>query len=265
MMKTEHCLWVTILYFFFLGGCVKSPSTIPLPPSYKISNSLSQVELEYYNDSFDKMRDELWERAGYINDPEILENFKLADLSIKDGKVKITTGKYFFSKGGLATKYTIRGDFDIQVDCTMNCVDGLSFMDQLVIFLIADKTRDIQNVDSVIIGSGRIGGRSFNTIFSGQTRNGYYYLGSWQKIGNFDGTLRIVRLGKNVSTFFMQKNSGKWNKIYTFESNPNNIIAGFKVQNYSGKRKDISADDVASAVFDNFKINAAQGIVEKDI
>ena len=46
-------------------------------------NSLPPNELAYYNDSFDTMREDLWNKAGYINLEEQMQNFKLADMRIE--------------------------------------------------------------------------------------------------------------------------------------------------------------------------------------
>ena len=58
---------------------------------------------------------------------------------------------------------------------------------------------------------------------------------------------------------------GKWEKFNTFPFTENNMLIGFRLQNYFGKRTSIQAKDSIIAEFDNFKINAAQEIIEEEI
>ena len=97
----------------------------------QVKNGLQQDELTYYSDTFDKIREDLWDRAGYLYREEQRQNFKPADMRFVDGKLIIRTQTGSFSKGGIASRYVLRGDFDIQLDCQMDLLKGISGMDQL--------------------------------------------------------------------------------------------------------------------------------------
>ena len=54
-------------------------------------------------------------------------------------------------------------------------------------------------------------------------------------------------------------------KVDTFSFTENNMLIGFRLQNYFYKRTSIQAKDSIIAEFDNFKINVAQEIIEEEI
>jgi hypothetical protein len=261
-MKKIHALIIPVFLVVSLSS-LKGCATEPI--SFKIENGLSQDKLAYYNDSFDNLRDDLWEKAGYAPDKGKLANFQLADVRIVNGKLRVQTKTGCFSTGGLATKYRFKGDFDVQVDCHMDFLEGFYQMDQVVQFVAFDKTKGIKEMEGVMLGLAKKGFRDFKSIYSGQIRKQKYLNNTWHKIGNFDGNLRIVRIGNRTSTFYKNKDSTKWKKINTFQSAMNEVIVGFRLRNFSIERTYITARLSVSAKFDNFRINAAQGIIEEDI
>jgi hypothetical protein len=230
-----------------------------------IEKSLPQSELEYYNDSFDKIRDDFWDRAGYLWREEQIQNFKLADMRFENGKLFISTKTGSFSKGGLASKYAFRGDFDIQLDCRINFLKGTSGMDQLLNFLVIDKSGKIGKASVVVINLTMGEGSYQGWLGTGALINGRWNKGGSQKIENFDGTLRILRKGKNISTLYKKKRATAWNKMHTFRANDNDLVFGFQVRNFFNKRTTIRATQSISAEFDSFRINAAQEIIEEEI
>ena len=94
MRKTKP-FHIVILAAFLLSflGCVTDTGSL------KIEKSLPQSKLFYYNDSFDKFRTDLWEKAGYIPNTAQETNFKLAKMRIEDGKLRVETEAGCFSKG----------------------------------------------------------------------------------------------------------------------------------------------------------------------
>ena len=260
MRKTKP-LQIVILAGFLLSflGCVTDTATL------KIEKSLPQNKLAYYNDSFDKFRTDLWEKAGYIHNKAQEANFKLADMRFENGKLWVQTESGSFSTGGLGSRYTIRGDFDIQVDCQIDFLEGIHDMDQLVAFAAIGKEKEIGRDDTVSLGLLKKGGRDLSTIFSSARENGRLYPGKWHKIESFDGSLRIVRIGDETRTLFQEKGDPDWKKMDTFRFTPRNIMLGFKLQNFVLNRASITARSPITATFDNFRINAAEEIIEEDI
>ena len=254
-------LHIIILAAFFLSflGCVSDTA------SFKIGKSLPQSKLAYYNDSFDKLRTDLWEKAGYIPNEAQKANFKLARVGVRDGKLSIKTETGCFSKGGVGSKYALRGDFDIQVDCQIDFLEGVYDMDQLVALTVIERGKEIETMNSVFLCLIKKGGRDFNTILSGFRKNGRVYRGDWHKIKNFDGTLRIVRIGERISTLFKRKGDPQWKRINTFQSTPKDVMIGFSLVNFTVIRTSITAKSPITATFDNFRINAAEEIIEEDI
>ena len=260
MRKTKP-LHIVILAAFLLSflGCVTDTATL------KIEKSLPQKKLTYYNDSFDKFRTDLWEKAGYIPNTAQETNFKLAKMRIEDGKLRVETEAGCFSKGGLGSKYGLRGDFDIQMDCQIDFLEGVYDMDQLLTLLVVERGKELKTMNSVSLCLLKKGGRDFNTIFSGFRKNGRFHRGNWYKIGNFDGILRIVRIGDRISTLFKRKRDAEWKKMDTFQSTPNDVMIGFSTCNFTPIRTSITAKTPITTTFDNFRINAAEEIIEEDI
>jgi len=165
----------------------------------------------------------------------------------------------------LGSRYAIRGDFDIQVDCQIDFLEGIHDMDQLVVFAAIGKEKEIGRDDTVSLGLLKKGGRDFSTIFSSARENGRLYPGKWHKIESFDGSLRIVRIGDETRTLFQEKGDPDWKKMDTFRFTPRNIMLGFKLQNFVLNRVSITATASITAAFDNFRINAAEIIIDDEI
>ena len=262
-MSNKKAFFISgFLLLAFLGELL-SCATDKAP--LQITNSLPQNELAYYNDSFDTIREDLWNKAGYIALEEQMQNFKLADMHIANGKLIIRTKPGSFSKGGLATKYALRGDFDVQMDCRIDFLKGESGMDQFMNILVIDKSGKIGKGSAVVINL-RMGDSSFQGWLGSEAFiNGLRIKGSSQKTENFNGTLRILRTGSDISTLYKKRGAYGWKKIHTFLINRNDMLFGFQVRNYFNKRTFIWGTNPISAEFDNFRINAAHEIIEEEI
>jgi len=261
-MKRIKALFIGIFLVAFSGffqGCVTDTASL------KIEKSLPQNKLTYYNDSFDKLRTDSWEKAGYVYNKEQEANFKLAKMRIRDGKLWVQTETGCFSKGGLGFKPGLRGDFDIQVDCQIDFLEGVYNMDQLLTLLVMDPGKPIGVGDFVLLRIGKDGGNDYAEILSASMNNGKYHPGNSHDIGNFDGTLRIVRIGSKITALYRAKGDKGWKTLDTFWSTSNDLGFGFLLQNFARKRTSITAKASITATFDNFRINSAEEIVEEDI
>ena len=228
-------------------------------------NSLPQNELVYYNDSFDKMREDLWDRAGYLYREEQVQNFRQADMRFENGKLIIRTQTGSFSKGGLSSKYVLRGDFDIQLDCRMDFLKGISGMDQVFALAVFDKSLKKGKISNASIGLAMKEKSDLGYLFSNSFINGKRREGNSQKIENFNGTFRILRNGKTISTLYKINSAAEWNRLSTFRVTDNDMLIGFQVRNFFGNRATIQANHSISAEFDSLKINAAREIIEEEI
>ena len=260
--KTRLIIGIFILAFF---GAFLSCATDKAP--LQIENSLPQSELEYYNDSFDRMREDLWDRAGYLYRKEQVQNFRQADLRFENGKLIIRTQTGSFSKGGLSSKYALRGDFDIQLNCRMDFIKGTSGMDidQMFNFGVFDKSLKIGKMSFAIIGLSMKGGDDRGYLFSNCVVGGRRKGGGSQKTENFNGAFRILRTGKTISTLYKKAETPEWTQMNTFRVTDNDMLIGFQLRNFFGKRTTIQATQSISAEFDNFRINAAHEIIEEEI
>jgi len=116
-----------------------------------------------------------------------------------------------------------------------------------------------------IIGLGKKGKNKINGIFSGYHEGDKYHSRYWHPINNFTGSLRFVRIGDNVSTFYRKQGQNRWKKMCTLPSGKIDTLIGFGLYNFIKGRNSIRATRSISAWIDNFFINAAQEIIESEI
>ena len=229
-----------------------------------IRDGLSSNELAYYSDSFDIMRQDLWDRSGSLYRDEQVKNFIQADQDFEDGLLTIRTETGSFSKGGLSSRFFMRGDFDIQLDCRMEFKYGNLYMDQIFSFAVLDKTSKPRKSSFVSIGLALPGGGDSGILFSHCVLNGKRKKGFIQQIGNFKGSLRIIRSGEFISTSYREAGSKGWNRMDSFQLTENDMLFGFQLRNFFDKRTAIVANDTVAAEIDHFRINAAREIIEVD-
>jgi hypothetical protein len=262
-MRKKKAGFISGFLLLTVFGALLSCATDKAP--LQIENSLPQSELEYYSDSFDKIREDLWDRAGYLYREEQVKNFKQADLRFENGKLLIRTKTGSFSKGGLSSKYSLRGDFDIQLNFRMDFMKSISRMDQVLAFGVYDKSLKIGKMSNATIGLSMGGGSDKGYLFSNCVANGRRKKGGSQKTENFNGSFRIVRNGKTISLLYRKTDTPEWTKVNTFRVTDKDMLLGFQVRNFFNKRTTIRANHSISAEFDSLKITAAQQIIEEEI
>ena len=197
-MLSKIAGFITALLSLVFCGVLLScaPNKAPL----QIQNSLPQEKIAYYNDSFEKMREDLWERAGYVYRREQVQNFRQAELLFGKNKLIIRTKTGSFSKGGLGSKFALRGDFDIQLYCRIDFIKDITVwdMDQVVTFAVLDRTLDYGKMNVATMGLYMKGGTNQGRLFCHYVVEGKRKIGRYHKIENFNGWLRILRTGKII-------------------------------------------------------------------
>ena len=232
--------------------------------SLKIEKGLPESKLAYYNDSFDKLREDLWEKGSIIQTKEQMSNFILANMSIEKGALKLETKTGGFSRNGLVSKYTLRGDFDIQVDCHIDFLKTEPGMDQVLDFNVFEKAKGSEKPNLAVIALLKRPNRNaaINSIY---VEKRTHLFRKSHPIGNFHGTLRIVRIGNEISTLYKKEGELGWERMGTFPGMTGEVTVSFSLSNFIVRRTSIRAESSISATFDNFTINAAQGIMEEEI
>jgi hypothetical protein len=237
------------------------------PVSFNIEKSLSNDKLAYYNDSFDKFREDVWEKAAFTKGREQLSDYKLADIAIEDGQLAIKTKMGGFSQGGLGSKYVLRGDFDVQLDCHIDFLKRKQDIDQYLFFFVAvAAAKGKENRSVAHIGVVKKAGHGKGIVYSRHTVRGERFpFSKGPRIGRFHGSFRIVRTGERIRTLFNKEGEGLWREMGNFAFSPDDVRLGFSLQNYVFQRKSIIASSSVTAKFDNFRINAAHEIIEEEI
>jgi hypothetical protein len=254
-------LIIVVLSVAFSGlflGCVTDTTSL------KIEKSLPQKKLAYYNDSFDKLRKDLWDQAGLAYQKQQLQNYKSPDMRIENGQLLIQTQVGSFSKGGLVSKYELKGDFDVQIDCHLDFLKDVGDMDQVMALGVVEKGPVPQANHLVAISLSKKSGEG-SGIFSSYRVGMHDIKGkSWLPMGDFHGSLRIIRAGDKISTYYRKK-GGRWKKRDTFPAGGGDARIGIVLQNFTMLRKSTNATKPVVAKFDNLRINAAQEIIEEEI
>ena len=107
------------------------------------------------------------------------------------------------------------------------------------------------------------GGSDHGSLISTCSINGKRQGRSSIKIENFNGTFRILRAGKNISTLYRQNRASEWHLMNNFDATDNDMIIGVQLRNFFTKRTTIQAEQSIFVELESFKINAAQEIIEE--
>lgn len=233
----------------------------------KVENSLPPQSLARYNDSFDTFREDLWDKYGFIPDRDKKAGEpRLAEVSIEEGALRVETRTGCFSLGGLISKFVVKGDYDIQINCRPRFLQDAADMDQVVMLSLIDKTKELQDqeLESVNIGLSKVPGRP-PFLFTGVRQAGVFQRGKIQPAEHFTGELRITRAGSRVSTMFKRQGDKDWTDMSVFTRPANDLVVSFKVQNFNVDRTSIGAGKPFVVFFDEFRLNAAHKIIESEI
>jgi hypothetical protein len=254
--------WTIVI--FLAASLVSFQGSATEKISLKIEKSLPQNKLAYYNDAFDKLREDLWEKGSTPHRKEQMSNFRLANMSIENGALKVETKTGGFSRNGLVSKYTLRGDFDIQVDCHIDFLKTELGMDQVLDFNVLEKAKGSEKPKAAVILLLKRPNRNavINSVYF---EKGKPLFRKPHPIGNFHGTLRIVRIDNEISTLYKKEGELGWKKMGTFPGMTGEVTVTFSLSNFIVRRTSIRAESSISATFDNFRINAAQEIMEEEI
>jgi hypothetical protein len=249
-------LFLAVLGLFF--GCAT-----PQPP-VEVKNGLPSDKLASYRDTFEELRKDLWDPAGLVYQAEQLKNYQSAKMSIDNGQLVIRTSTGSFSKGGMVSTFKLRGDYDVQIDFQVDFLDAADDLDQIGAFAVMEESPAGSKFGLwVAMSLCKVAGKR-SGVFTGYREGRTLREKSWHPIGDFDGSLRIVRTGDQISTFF-RKEHRDWRRTNVFPSIGGDTLVGFTVQNYAMGRKSIHAAKEVVGRFDNFKINGAQEIIEAEI
>jgi hypothetical protein len=137
-------------------------------------------------------------------------------------------------------------------------------MDQILGFGATEKSKSDSSRRLTSIGLHKKG-KNKSGILSGYLERGKYHTSYWHDIDSFTGSLRFVRVGNQISTFYRKKGRIRWTKMCTLPSAQNDTLIAFALQNFVKDRNSIQADRSISAWIDNFTINAAQEIIDGEI
>lgn len=261
-MTTRIAGIVFVVLFCSIQGCA-ARNTVP-----QVSNAVPPNELAYYSDSFNELRNDLWDRTGLLFRQEQLENYRSADMRIEHGQLVIRTRVGSFSKGGLGSKFMLRGDYDVQIDCQFKFINDDVDMDQILSVTLLENAPGGEEVRGwVSMTLIKIHGKESRLLVSYRDFRDWEKIleKSWRSTDDFYGAFRIVRAGKRIFTFYRRGDVGPWQRADTFPSVCGDTHFAVVCQNYILHRKSIRATRQVVGRFDNFRINAAQGIVEEDI
>ena len=219
-----------------------------------------------YNDTFESLREDNWDRAQLTFNDEQLDNFKLGDLDIVDNRLRISTKTGGFSKAGLSSRYSIRGDFDVQIDCQVKFNRSMSGMDHFVNFVALTRAENFNASQKATVSLVYRSGQRGPAIAFMHIQNQKKVKRKHQKISNFNGVLRLVREGQKMTGYYQPEGSSRWRTLGSSSSfATEDVMVGFVLQNLASQRKKIKAASPVEVYFDNFRINQAGEVIEDEI
>lgn len=249
----------TILVACVFFACVSTEQDL------KIENSLDHGKLTQYNDSFMILNENLWETLASARAWQE-KNFKLGDILIEDDQLVIKTKTGAFSKATLRSKFALRGDFDIQIDCSIDLSEKVQNMTQNLFFSTSNSTTYNTKAQAWIeLIRDPKEAKFTGKLNSGIVLNGKTKIKYGVNLKKFEGSIRLVRKGKTVTMLYKEEGSKEWISLNKYPYNNKDQYISLVFANYFMKRKKINADRVLSGSFDNFKINAVHQIIESDI
>ena len=256
------CLCVLLMGTALVGCAQPGQERLPLSPSGK---AMSPVQLARYSDSFDRFRDDLYDLAAMTWNEEQMDNLCLAETAVIDGKLKIQTKPGCFSRGGLGSRYEFKGSFDVQIDCSIRFLKGVQEMDQIVLFLVGGKG-SIEDFPRAVIQLAKFAGSHDATISSLCGEKGRFRSSPRpQKISDFNGTLRIIKVRDRVTTLYKKDGEPEWTTLNTDQLDENRLQLWFVVRNFIPKRTAPKGSSSMIVTFDNLVVNAAEEIIEGEI
>ncbi|MFH0845584.1 MAG: hypothetical protein V1930_08900 [Pseudomonadota bacterium] len=139
-------------------------------------------------------------------------------------------------------------------------------MDQVMFLYALDKSNELddEKVEFVAIGVRKEAGKPA-LLYSGHQEKGRWSGMNRIEMNGFRGTFRVMRIGKNFTTLYKNEGKAEWKRVGTVTRTTHDIVIVFGAANFVSARTSVGATRSFTASFDNFKINAAQNIIESEI
>ena len=254
----RNCLVLSCVALVMLG-CVQTKSVTQkdstLPETIK---SLPADQLTEFNDNFDRFREDFWEQSFHHYRPGEERKFKAAEIVIEDGQLVIRTPKGAFSSAHCYSKYTLVGDFDVQLDVTPDFQSrrqvgafGFSHNGKAATFIFfrdGSSQKITLGVRRDIIKVGSVQGRFVKQ----------------KTVSSFAGTIRAIRRANRISFLYRQTGDTDWTPFYEGRYISKNVVSAFGLKNfYVGASSNPTPNGISVVRFNNYIINAAENIEEK--
>jgi len=248
------------LIFVAIGACATSYQ------GKTFSKTLPKSILDRYCDSFETFREDLWDAAGGLPTSSRSIEILVAEPNVEGGKLKLKTKTAGFSQGGLLSKFLLKGDFDLQIEVEANFNFGGWIpkigMDQVIALgVVAQGSEDVL-VMSMTCPEGN---HTYTYITLSAMEHERWVSHAWQYFYSPRLVLRLVRIGAQVSAVYRTPGKGEWQELTACDFGRDVVSVFFGIQNYRSTRREISADISFSVQFDDFRINAAEEIIESEM
>ncbi|MEW6265224.1 MAG: hypothetical protein AB1641_19270 [Thermodesulfobacteriota bacterium] len=230
-----------------------------------VRNSRPRQELDNFSDAFDRFRNDLWEKVGTAWTKEQEAGFKFADMKIENNRLLIQTRTDGFCKGGLASTYYLDGDFDVQIDCFFEPLPYVNPMDQYVGFVVVGGDEAAKELNMANLGLVKNAGQANARLLLNVIRGKEPSTPRLFSVGKLDGTLRLVRTGERINGLYRARRETAWKELGGLAFLKTKVKVGLVVTNYAINQVWVGSGRSFSAAFSNFRINAAQKIIESEI
>jgi hypothetical protein len=244
LLALVHRKWMSISWLaaLALGGMLIAP--LAFAQQFSPQQSCGR-----YSDSFDTYNPERWQEVLFYSKAR-------GEVAVEDGRLTLTTPKDEPCEIQVYSLFCMVGDFDIQAEYDFSSPPQLPscrFNAGLVVQTPGDE-------------------KSYKCYVAAAQKEDFLFRARLDASGDSNlekhkgeaapqtGFIRIVRKGGQVS--FLASEAGKWRTVYTFkEQTSEKLRVRFKLQS-SGDEEGMQPCPV-TVKFDNFKVNACDGIVEE--
>ena len=244
-------------------GCVVMLTPGVRLPRIQFAKSIPQNQLEYISDSYSTFQEAFWEKIQ-VSLPTVVKesDFQPGEINNFGRKLEIMTKPENFSKAEIASKFRLKGDFDIQMDCDIDFMEERLGGDHYFFFVNLHDEKKITRRNTVGMSFSKKGEMNPGVLRSVRWSHGRLSEQRKVEITVFQGSIRFVREGQKIITLFKRNTELEWTEMASFSCSSDVFRLVIGLQNFIGRKNIAPAQSSLLAIVDNFKINTAEYIIE---
>lgn len=244
-------------------GCVVMLTPGVRLPKIQFAKSIPQDQLKDISDSYSTFQEAFWEKVQ-LSLPTVVKesDFQPGEINTFGRKLEIMTKPESFSKAEIASKFRLKGDFDIQMDCDIDFMEERLGGDHYFFFVNLHDEKRITRRNTVGMSFSKKGEMNSGVLRSVWWSHGRLSDQRKVEITGFQGSIRFVREGQKIFTLFKRNTELEWTEMASFSCSSDVLRLVIGLQNFIGRKNIAPAQSSLLAIVDNFKVNTAEYIIE---